>query len=37
MWKEPKIDQGLKKVPLANWPMVDINKQMLCYLPLLGS
>jgi hypothetical protein len=27
MRKEPKIEQGLKEVPLANWPMVDIKKQ----------
>jgi hypothetical protein len=27
MRKEPKIEQGLKEVPLANWPMVDITKQ----------
>jgi len=27
MWKEPKIEHGLKEVPLANWPMVDIKKQ----------
>jgi hypothetical protein len=27
MWKEPKIEQGLKEVPLANCPMVDIKKQ----------
>jgi hypothetical protein len=27
MWKEPKIEQGLKEVPMANWPMVDIKKQ----------
>jgi hypothetical protein len=27
MWKEPKIEQGLKEVPLANWLMVDIRKQ----------
>jgi hypothetical protein len=27
MWKEPKIEQGLKEVPLANWLMVDIKKQ----------
>jgi hypothetical protein len=27
MRKEPKIEQGLKEVPLANWPMMDIKKQ----------
>jgi hypothetical protein len=27
MWKESKIEQGLKEVPLANWPMVDNKKQ----------
>jgi hypothetical protein len=25
--KKPKIEKGLKEVPLANWPIVDIKKQ----------
>jgi hypothetical protein len=37
MQKEPKIEHGLKEVPLANWPMVDIKKQDTIFLPLLGS
>jgi hypothetical protein len=27
MRKDPKIEQGLKEVRLANWPMMDIKKQ----------
>jgi hypothetical protein len=35
VWKEPKIKQGLKEVPLANWPMVDIKKQDVMFFAIV--
>ncbi len=35
MLKKPKIEKGLKEVPLANWPMVDIKKQDVTFFAIV--